>query len=118
MEDRRILKRRGWSIVRKAQIIGAAMGALISVGVILFATTDKSSDFFDPATILVILILSPLDRICRTFGMSLTPLNAPGWRECLLATLVVITNAFICFLVGTCIGWLVEKSKPKQKHDL
>lgn len=118
MENRRILKRRGWSIVRKAQIIGATVGALISIGVILFASSDEHPDIFDLAVGLLILISLPLGLICRTFRVSLTQLSGPGWREYLFAVLVIVTNAFILFLVGTCIGWLIEKVKNKRSHDL
>jgi predicted cobalt transporter CbtA len=114
MENRTTLKRRGWSIVRKAQIIGASVGASISIGVIVFANSYEHLELFDIAAILLILIVFPFNLICHTFGANLQSFSGSGWRECFFAVLVVITNAFILLLVGTFVGWLVDKQKNKQ----
>ena len=113
MENPGILNWRGWSPVRKAQVIGAATGAVITVGMPLIL---KAYDGGALAFLLLWFewqIFSPAAVICRLFGWEWQGSSGPSWVQ---TTLAALTNAFLLSFVGTLIGWIVCKFKKPQKE--
>ena len=113
MENPGILNWRGWSIVRKAQIVAASSGALITIGMPLIL----SSYGIGPATYLLLVIweviLWPAGKICSLFGWIWQfDGRGPLWIHTILATL---TNTFLLSLVGTLIGLIVSTLRERRK---
>ncbi len=110
------LNRRGWSVVRKAQVIGAAAGASMTIAVPLILKAYGNG----PDTFLLVLcwavVLGPAGGICKLFGWEWQILisKGPSWVQTVLA---ILTNAFLLFLVGTLIGWIVGKFKKPQREN-
>jgi len=107
----RILDWRRLSVVRKAQVIGAAAGALITISMPLVVNA------YDGGALAFLLlwleweIFSPGAVICRLFGWEWLGSSGPSWVQTILA---ILTNAFLLSLVGTLIGWIVCKLKKPQ----
>ncbi len=115
----RIRDWRRWPIVRKAQVIGAVTGALVTVGIpvlhIIHTTTkatDAAADYIDAAAILWRVASWPTWKICEPFGWK-PFLYTDGGMSLVVLGLVVITNAFLFVLVGTLIGWLLRLVNSK-----
>ena len=105
--------------MRKAQVIGAVTGALVTVGIpvlhIIHTTTkatDAAADYIDAAAILWRVASWPTWKICEPFGWK-PFLYTDGGMSLVVLGLVVITNAFLFVLVGTLIGWLLRLVNSK-----
>lgn len=99
--------------MRKAQIVGAAAGALVTIiPTLCVICFDRNSDWFDYPISFWLLLTVPLGAIVRIFGGTLQ--NGPEWLTVLL---MVVTNAFLLFMAGTIIGWLVERVKRTRNHN-
>ena len=103
MENPETPKRRGWSIVRKAQIITGVIGAFVTIiGMIPFPFLDNlsphgaASNFrFD----VVMYLVTPTAIIADLLGVDQGLLS--GWIG--LFT-VVIVNTLLCIIIGTFAG--------------
>jgi hypothetical protein len=105
------------SIMRQAQVIGTVAGGILPVVIIVLFTATKSN--FIGLTIggLVTLPSYPLGFLSDKFDWGLTLYsgqisfhNLKIGRLCLLA----VWNSISCFLIGTTIGWLIQKLKTKS----
>ncbi|MGA2787485.1 MAG: hypothetical protein ABSF60_08150 [Verrucomicrobiota bacterium] len=110
-----------WSTLRKIQIIGTLAGALLTTVILIILSfhthtgpIDAEADWMDIESALAILLTLPAVQLCQTLGCPLQPTGR--WPSTLvLYSLVIVTNSFCCFLVGTIVGWLVQKRKGKRK---
>jgi hypothetical protein len=106
MENAEAPKRRGWpnwSTIRKVQIIGASVGALFTIGVTVYF--DVSPEFLGFSSYLYFLTSAPLFLLVG---------KGCEWPTVVIECLVVIINLILGFLVGTFIGWLIQKFKAKN----
>ena len=113
MENPEILNSRGWSVVRKAQIIGVLAGVLITLGMPLILKAYDGGAFAFLLLWLEWEIFSPAAVICRLFGWEWQGSSGPSWLQ---TTLAALTNAVLLSLVGTLIGWIVAKFKKPQRE--
>ena len=112
MENPGILNWRGWSVVRKAQVVGAAAGALITISMSLVVNAYNGGAFAFLLLWFEWQIFSPAAVICRLFGWEWQGSSGPSWVQ---TTLAALTNAFLLSLGGTLIGWIVGKFKKPQR---
>ena len=113
MENPGILNWRGWSAVWKAQVVGAAAGALVTISMPLVVNAYDGGALAFPLLWLGWEVFSPAAVICRLFGWEWQGSSGPSWVQ---ATLAALTNAFLLSLVGTLIGWIVGRlTKPQRK---
>ena len=117
MENPGILNWRGWSLVPKAQAIGAATGVLITVGIPLVLKAYDGGPFAFLLLYLWSAVLSPAAAICYLFGWKWNILISEGASN-VQVILAIVMNAFLLFLLGTLIGWIVGKLEKPQKGDL
>ena len=113
MENPGILNWRGWSAVWKAQVVGAAAGALVTISMPLVVNAYDGGALAFPLLWLEWEVFSPAAVICRLFGWEWQGSSGPSWVQ---ATLAALTNAFLLSLVGTLIGWIVAKFKKPQRE--
>jgi hypothetical protein len=116
MENNGILNWRSWSIIHKAQVIGALVGAAITLlGNIGISVLAQGAGWGPLGPLLVYiqdLTLWPAQTICqRVLGwkwlIAATPVwRGPSWWQMILA---IFANAFLLFVIGTCIGWFNQK---------
>jgi hypothetical protein len=111
MENHGVLKPRRWSTVRKAQVIGAATGAILTAGL---RVVLRASDFLGISRDLGIylfwcdlLLTVPTDRILTLTGMT-------GLSERLALSLEILINSLILALIGSVIGLAVTRLKQEQ----
>jgi hypothetical protein len=104
MKNRALLTWRGWSLIRRAQVIGGILGAVATV-IPLMANawhlelpshSAKSELVF---TILMYLML-PTIIFCRVFGIDANV----SW----IWFLPIMLNAGICILLATLFGWVLS----------
>ena len=119
MEDSQLLKRKQWSVVRKAQMIAGMLGALITLIMTWPFSRSGSgptrdgvaSDFLFDA---FLFLIRPTVKLCEALGISQGHL----W----LWPLGILVNTFLCIIIGTFIGWimsLMSKTQvPKNEHSL
>ena len=104
-------KQRGWSswsIVRKAQIIGAATGLVFTTGLMVYCAATPSASIFSFSGQLALLVFwVPLQTVRKITGLPLASFNSFP-RAFFLA---LILNTVICFLLGSMIGLLVKLIK-------
>ncbi len=114
MENPGILNWRGWSVVRKAQLIGALAGALITVGLPLILKAYDGGQFAFLLLWSCGLTLWPAAEICNLFGWTwqIQISQGPSWLQTILA---IVTNAFLLFLVGTLIAVLFRLVKIQNQ---
>ena len=105
---------RRWSVMRKAQIIGAVTGALVTVAIpvlhIIHTTTkptDPAADYIDAAAILWRVASWPTWTICEPFGWRPYLYTDRGLSLVVLG-LVIVTNSFLLFLFGSLFGWFLK----------
>jgi hypothetical protein len=106
MENPETPKRHGWPIIRKAQVSGAAMGALLTIlllgclwlrfqggyGYAIFLWVVSL-----PSVPLFYFLKKPIPNLIANSGTAL----------CIL----IICNTFSYFVVGTLIGWPIRQFK-------
>ena len=119
MENPGILNQRGWSLVRKAQVIGASVGALITIGLPLilaaYAAYDGDGGWFSMLLLWsCAIVLWPASEISDLYGWTWEiPIGqAPSLLQMSLA---ILTNTLLLFLTGTLSGWIVSKFKDPPK---
>jgi len=100
---------RVWSSVRKAAIIGATIGAVTTIGVVLLDELTAPHDPLSFVPYLLDLIVIP----------GLVTLGVFGWKTPLFSTvddsmsvttvcLIVLINSLLCFLAGALTGYFVN----------
>lgn len=109
MENHGILGRRRWSVVLKAQIAFAALGALVTIAPLLYQAlhlppleSPKSSLIFQFGFALTFVLIAPAYHVGKLLGV---PQSANVW---VWNALMIIVNTSISFLFGTIIGWLLK----------
>ena len=117
MENPEAPKRRGWSIVRKAQTIGVAAGILMALGMVamqLAAYYGGNEIWFYRILWLSGLFFSPAFCIAKLFGHPLKISIVQGEEVWVFPMFVAtIVNIFILFIIGTLVGVIVQKLKRK-----
>src|SRR5580704_1159720 len=103
-----------WSVLRKAHIIGAAAGAVITTFVIVLAALFHPS-VFSMLGQTAMVMFQPAFVIAKTCGVSLAWFNnaKTGNPAIIPSCFVVITNSCLGFLVGSLFNLL-----RKLKHKL
>lgn len=115
MENHGILNWRKWSTVRKAQVIGAVTGALITVGTPMLLIGCGMAGAGSSDSLLLrfyTLVLSPAYNIFQLLRWS--------WRGDISTALIpwllaILINSFLLFMGGTAVGWLLNKFRNKQQ---
>jgi len=101
------------SVMRKAQIIGAVSGALLTWGVIELATHHDPQNC-DVATqaMLTIPLMIP-DLICKALHVSVYQLKNGGGKELSMSgfCFFVLINALLFFFLGSLVGWFIKDIK-------
>jgi hypothetical protein len=112
MENSENPKRCGWSIVRKAQIVGTLIGLVFTIALAI-TPAGGHQGYPDFAGFLMILFLMPT---CIIFHKDLHWFSNDYTGGILTQPLclAVITNAILGFLIGTFFGWLIQKLKRKN----
>jgi len=105
MENSEKPKRCGWSIVRKAQVIGALVGGLFTIGAAFYCALIPPEHLFDFSDSLLFLITAPIFLLVS---------RDAGGPMVVFECFAVIVNSFLCFLAGTFIGWLIQKFKTNN----
>lgn len=112
--------KRGWSVVRKAQVIGILTGVVITVGVIAYDTATAPHEPVDAAMLLSLVSLGPTALIGKALGLTLHLYKDNGeggsGNQLSLAVvcLVMVVNSLLYFAIGTFIGWIFEKEGSKK----
>jgi hypothetical protein len=108
-----------WSVVRKGQIIGAAAGALLTVGAWAFTALYPSHRLFDLGSDVLMLSCLPAVLILSTLSgqsKNWSVLNAfPGF---LGIALVFSVNSVLGFIAGSLVGGFINAAKsgrPKRQ---
>ena len=114
MENPGILSWRGWSAVRKAQVIGAVTGAVITVGMPLILKAYDGGPFAFLLLYLWSAVLSPAAATCYLFGWKWNILISEG-ASSVQMILAISTNALLLSLIATPIGLLLSKFMESQK---
>jgi len=117
MENPEIPKRCGptsWSIIRKAQVIGAMTAMLVTIIMLLLLLVAGPVALFF-AKLVQSPTISFLNTVCPKFIDSLRaqPDHRLFWFTVWLC-LVTAINSCLLFLAGTIIGWLIQKTKTKS----
>jgi hypothetical protein len=116
MENRVILKRHRWSIVRKAQVIGALVGALAVPVLVVISNAFNWGDWARWLFLwLGFLLMSPARLLSRGLGWHWEMDNA---TVAIQLGLVILTNALLCLLLGTLIAWSIQKHNDSKKKSL
>jgi hypothetical protein len=105
------------SIMRQAQAIGAVAGWILPIVIVVLFTATKSN--FIGLTIgrLVMWPSYPLAFLSDKFDWGLSFYKAEiSFRSLNIGALCLfaVWNSISCFLIGTFIGWLVQKLKRKN----
>lgn len=115
MENPRILNWRSWSIVRKAQILGALLGILLTFAIRALDAALAQGDTLISwymALPYTATIWVPVE-VTRIFGWPWPPGGSVNSASCL--TLIYLTNALLLAAVGTVFGWLWSIWKRARK---
>jgi hypothetical protein len=108
-------KKRGWTIVRKAQVIGAVFGALFAIVVLIYCQINPPR-FWDFAGYLLMLVQAPTILICNALGLSPNSLYGKGSGNLTNGSfcLLVFNNALLFGLLGTIIGWMRQRHAKRR----
>jgi hypothetical protein len=111
MENPRVLDRKGWSVIRKAQVAFTAFGALLTLAELAFdaakVTIPHDSPFAGFLFSVGLLLTIPADGIARTLGIQ-NALGFWGWT-----LLEIAVNTILAFAVGSLVGWVVAVARYK-----
>lgn len=104
------------SIVRKSQIVGATIGALLTIAIQMLVETygygDDLVGYF--LGLLWELILLPVRIASSIFGKQ-WQLGGPYVPRTFLC-LMVVTNSTLCVLLGTVIGWCLGSQRRSKRQ--
>ena len=106
---------RAWSTIRKAQIIAAVIGALVTLIMtygtylphVLFPGVPPESPLPDFLFWLYLVLYAPTYHLCTLFGIA-----QGNW---LLGPLEIVVNTSLCFLFGTILGLVLNALKKAKK---
>ncbi|SRR6266542_3762092 len=118
MENPGILNWRSWSVVRKGQILGASAGAFLTVGITLLELITGPHEPFAPVDFAFMLVVLPIIQIYKMFGLTffLSTDHGTGSGLALIPwCIMLITNSFLLFLLGTMTGWFVTVCRRSKK---
>jgi hypothetical protein len=104
MENHVILKRRRWSPVRKAQVITAVLGFIVTSALLIFDALQIEIPRDSPFGFLFgvgLLLFLPADRLANALGIAET-LGYWGWR-----ILAISVNTGLAYALGTFLGGLI-----------
>lgn len=114
MENLRILKWSGWSIVRKAQVIAAVIGAVVTISIQLFLVASEQGSS-ESLSKLYLLLASELMKVPALFISSLLGMDkwysSSAHMPLAILGFVAATNAAVFALFGTLIGWCLAARK-------
>ena|ERR1700722_17592366 len=114
MENLETPKRCGWSIIRKAQVVTALIGAFVTTAILvinycrLLPPSAVNASWFPAFNFLFGIVMRTADTVVKLLGVSATA------SLFLLVSLAIISNTLLCFIAGTFIGWLIQKLKTKS----
>ncbi len=114
MENRRILNWSAWSILRKAQVIGAISGLLLSLGIQSFFVGTAPHELFDSFSILWFIVSAVPLAIMRAVGIGTIHTGKFGYSW-ITFTLVALINSLLFFVAGSVIGWLLKSRNSRRK---
>jgi hypothetical protein len=111
-------KKRGWSnwsVVRKAQIIGASIGALLTIGILILDAMIVPSIFSNFGALSLIIEL-PAIFMAKAFHLPQDWFvsDSTTGASYLLTCLTVFNNGILGFLLGGFIGWVKSKNILKK----
>ena len=118
-----VLNWRSRPLVRTEQIFGVLAGASITIlaGIILFnstlnpSPTDSHGFPFSFSDVLLWGVLA-LPTILIYKAVGLTWILEPQGHVILKICVVALVNSFFGFLIGTAIGWLLNKKQNAQNE--
>jgi hypothetical protein len=109
---------RNWSVLRKAQTLGAVGGGF---GTFIFFACYASTaphSFFSFSGIMLVLFISPTKLLAQLFNMTVWLTKNHGssneWDVSTICLMAVI-NTFLLILVGTLVGCCINKLKSHAK---
>lgn len=120
MENRDVLKPRRWSVVGKAQVIGALVGAGITIIAniaipLLLEAAGRGS--WGPLLVYSWgLSLWPASAFCHMllgWKWQIDPSSGPSLPQLLLA---VFVNALLLYFVVAGVGWITDRLKRTSKN--
>jgi hypothetical protein len=108
--------------VRKAQIIGAVAGALLTIAILIFNAnaTAVNPENYGPAMLLGLVSLPsfPMLALCKVIGLKFLfdDNHNQGGASIPLECLLVAANVISYFAIGTFIGVLIQSLKAKKSN--
>ena len=113
----KILKWRNWSVVRKAQVIAALLGALTTLSIQLLLETSGNPESLEVFFLHLAreLISIPAFFVSSLFGMDKWHTGRVSMPWTSLCWIIANFSAF-CALVGTLIGWIVSDRKKTLRR--
>ena len=119
IEHPEIPKRRvwsSWSVIRKAQVFGSAIGVsitaiwiVISLALVLFDNSDPVDGPLGFWEVVSAIVTFPGELILIVFG--LPDHGVTNVQLAIYLSLAVVINGIILFTVGSVIGWFLIKRK-------
>jgi hypothetical protein len=102
---------RNWSIVRKAAVIGALTGLLLSLGVLLIGIVTRPHTPFDLTFILWVLISALPTAILESLGLKTMLSNEANVAAWVPLGLIVLVNSLLFSAIGAVVGGLLNSRK-------
>ncbi len=104
--------KRGWSIVFKAQFIGGLIGALPTIGLLLYCTIVRPG-LWGFSGLFMQFLMIPVILIIKLFGLTAHWFvdDRTGNFAFFPACILVLTNLIVGFLMGSLIGVLIQRRK-------
>jgi NO-binding membrane sensor protein with MHYT domain len=115
MENPGILKWRQWSVVRKAQVVGAAVGLLFPLGVTLLSAVTGPHELFDFYHVLAAFAFALPLSIMRSLGFEAIIYNGENGYSWSTFALAIVISSFLYFVAGTAIGLLMNVRKSHRR---
>ena len=110
-------KKRGWSIVRKAQIMGALVCGIFTAGIVIYCRSNHP-DFMDIGGLISFFTMLPAMAASKLFGISLLKDNNAGELTIFSSHVIVIINSILGFLIGDIVGRLIKLFKNNGENKL
>jgi hypothetical protein len=97
-----------WSVIRKYQLIGTAIGATFTIGIFAYALNHSPDSIMSPSSLLLLLVWAPVLEIRGVFGLKAIDFDISGGLSPFMIILAIVINSFLCFLLGSIVGKLRE----------
>jgi hypothetical protein len=124
-DPKEAVKKHGWSAMRKAQVVGAIIGAALTVAYVVYDRSSAPHDPVDLSTILGVFVVGPTALIWHLLGLNLhlytdsySAGNGPVPITQVVVPvlcLIVIVNSLICLLLGTLFGWILQSFRERRE---